>query len=43
MAAEKRKKKLLVEIFCIFEHLLTQNSTNRDSQLTRFSDDMEVC
>ena len=26
------QKKLLVEIFSIFEHLLTQNPTNQDSQ-----------
>ena len=30
MAAQKRKKKkLLAEIFCIFECLLTQNPTNQ--------------
>ena len=34
MVAEKRKKKFLVEITCIFEHLLTQNQTNQDSQLS---------
>ena len=34
MAAQKRKKELLAEIFCIFECLLTQNPTNQDSQLS---------
>ena len=35
MAAQKhkKKKKLVAEIFCIFEHLLTPNPTNQDSQL----------
>ena len=33
MAAQKRKKELLAEFFRIFEHLLTQNQTNQDSQL----------
>ena len=32
MAVQKCKKKLLVEIFSIFEHLLTQNPANQDSQ-----------
>ena len=31
---QTRKKKLLTEIFGIFEHLLTQNPTNQDSQLS---------
>ena len=34
MAAQKRKKKLLTEIFGIFECLITQNPTNQDSQLS---------
>ena len=37
MAAQKRKKKkkkLLAEIFCIYEHLLTQNPTNQDLQFS---------
>ena len=36
MAAQNYKKKLLREIFGIFEHLLTQNPTNQDSQLSQF-------
>ena len=31
MAAQKCKKKM-VELFCTFERLLTQNPTNQDSQ-----------
>ena len=34
MAAQKEKKTLLEEIFCILECLLTQNPTNQDSQVT---------
>ena len=34
MAAQKRKKKMLAEIFCIFERLLTQNPTNQDLQFS---------
>ena len=34
MAAQKRKKKLLTEFFCIFEQLPNQNQTNQDSQLS---------
>ena len=34
MVAEKWKKKLLVEIFGIFECILTQNPSNQDSQLS---------
>ena len=34
MVAQKREKKLLAEIFCIFECLLTQNRSNQDSQLS---------
>ena len=37
MAAQKRKKKLLAEMFCIFECLLTQNPPNQCSQLSLFS------
>ena len=40
MIAQKRKKKkkpLLVELFCIFPHLLTQNQTNQGSPLSWFS------
>ena len=33
MAAQNAKK-LLTEDFSIFEHLLTQNPTNQDSQLS---------
>ena len=33
MAAQKRKKKLVTEIFGFFEHLLTRNPTNQDSEL----------
>ena len=33
MAVQKRKKKLLAEIFGIFEYILTQNPTNPGSQL----------
>ena len=36
MAAQKCKKKLLVEIVCIAKDLLPQNSTNQDSQLSWF-------
>ena len=36
MAAQKQKKKLLTEIFGIFYHLITQNPTNQDSQLSWF-------
>ena len=36
MVAQKCKNKLLVEIFGIFECLLTQNPTNQDSQLSWF-------
>ena len=36
MVAQKREKKLLAEIFCIFECLLTQNRSNQDSQLSWF-------
>ena len=36
MAAQKRKKKLLTEFFCIFEQLPNQNQTNQDSQLSWF-------
>ena len=36
MAAQNFKKKLLTEIFSIFEHLLAQNPTNQDSQLSWF-------
>ena len=35
MAAQKRKKKLLTEFFCIFEQLPNQNQTNQDSQLSK--------
>ena len=31
MAAQSAKNKLLAEIFCFFECLLTQNPTNQDS------------
>ena len=31
-----KQKKSLAEIFCIFECLLTQNSTNQGSQLSSF-------
>ena len=34
MVVQKRKKKLLTEIFGIFQCLLTQNPTNQDSQLS---------
>ena len=34
MAAQKRKKKLMAEMFYTFECLLTQNSTNEDSQFS---------
>ena len=34
MAPQKRKKKLLTEIFGIFELLLAQNPTNQDSQVS---------
>ena len=35
MAAQKcKKKKILTEIFGIFECLLAQNPTNQDSQLS---------
>ena len=34
MAAQKYKRELFAEIFCIFERLLTQNLTNQDSQLS---------
>ena len=34
MTAQKRKKKLLAEIFYIFECLLTQKPTNQDLQLS---------
>ena len=36
MAGQKCKKKLLVEIFGIFECLLTQNPTNQDSKRSWF-------
>ena len=32
--AQKCKKKILTEIFDIFEHLLSQNPANQDSQLS---------
>ena len=31
---QKKKKKMLNEIFGIYERLLTQNPTNQDSQLS---------
>ena len=34
MATQKRTKNLLTEIFDVFEWLLTQTSTNQDSQLS---------
>ena len=34
MAAQKHKEKVFEEIFYIFERLLTQNPTNKDSQLS---------
>ena len=34
IAAQKDQKKLLTEIFSIFECLVTQNPSNQDSQLT---------
>ena len=35
MAAQEHTKKLLLtEIFTVFEHLLTQNPTNQDQQLS---------
>ena len=36
MQLKKTKKKLLTEIFSIFECLVTQNPSNQDSQLTWF-------
>ena len=39
--ATQKQKKLLAEIFCIFECLLTTNSTTRDSQLLIVPDHME--
>ena len=39
--ATQKQKKLLAEIFCIFECLLTTNSTTRDSQLLILPDHME--
>ena len=36
MATQKRTKNLLTEIFDVFEWLLTQTSTNQDSQLSWF-------
>ena len=36
MAAQKRKKNLLTEIFGTFESALTQNSTNQEFQLSWF-------
>ena len=37
------QKKLLVEIACFFEHLLTQNPANQDSQLSIFPSYIENC
>ena len=36
MTFQYQKKELLAEFFFIFECLLTQNSTNQDSQLSSF-------
>ena len=36
MMAAQQKKKRLVEVFGIFESLLTQNPTNQDSELSLF-------
>ena len=36
MTAAQQKKKKLVEVFGIFESLLTQNPTNQDSELSLF-------
>ena len=36
MAVQKQKRKLLAEIVCIFECLLTRNPTNQGSQLSWF-------
>ena len=36
MMAAQQKKKKVVEVFSIFESLLTQNPTNQDSELSLF-------